>query len=160
MLAPEELDYALIAAIPLHQTLGLRIVHDRQPPAVALPARADLANHLGATAGAAVFAVAEAASTAMVFSAYAPLVERYFAIPAEARLRFRRPAVGALLGRARPGPLAAELERALEENGTTTLPVDVEVQGEDGRITLEFTVSWTFRPARPGSLSTLPRPSG
>jgi acyl-coenzyme A thioesterase PaaI-like protein len=160
MIAPEELDFALIDAIPLHRALGMRVVHDRQPPAVTLPERADLANHLGATAGAAVFAVAEAASAAMVFSSYAALVERYFAIPAEARLRFRRPAVGVLLARARPGPPAAELARALENGGNPTLPVDVEVQGADGRITLELTVLWAFRPARAGSLSTLPRPSG
>ena len=158
MLAPEELDYALIAAIPLHRTLGLRIVHDGQPPAVTLPERGDLANHLGATAGAAVFAVAEAASAAMVFSAYAPLVERYFAIPQEARLRFRRPAVGDLLGRARPGPLPSELAVALVKSGTATLPVFVDVRGQDGRIALEFTVVWAFRQPRRGGLSTLPRP--
>jgi acyl-coenzyme A thioesterase PaaI-like protein len=159
LLSAEELDYALIEAIPLHRTLGMRVVHDQHPPAVMLPESGELANHVGANAGAAVFAVAEAASAAMVWSYYAPLAERHFALPAEAHLRFRRPAVGTLLGRAVPGPPLTELQRLLAESEEITLPVEVAVHGEDGRVVLELTVLWTFRPARHGSLSTLPRRS-
>ena len=67
--------------------------------------------------------------------------------------------VGDLAGRARPGPPARELERAIAYTGTITLPVDVEVRDEEGRITLEFSVSWTFRRRAPGHVVTLPRPS-
>jgi acyl-coenzyme A thioesterase PaaI-like protein len=158
MLTADEIDYAVVEAIPLHRLLGMRVRHDgSHPPAVSLPHRPEQANHLGATAGAVLFAVAEAASAAMVFTTYPSLVDCAFAIPSEATIRFRRPAHGELVARASPGPGQEELASTLEANGSATLPVDVGVLDAERRVVAELRVLWQLRPARAGYAAALPR---
>ena len=157
MLSDEDLEYALIDAIPLHRFLGMRVrSDDGSPPSVSVAEREEHGNHLGGTSGAVIFAVAEAASAAMVFSSYTALVERVFAIPAVATIRFLRPAVGEIVARARPGVPQALLARSIDEEGAASLRVTVDVLAGDGTAVAELTVEWQFRPARTGNAAALP----
>jgi acyl-coenzyme A thioesterase PaaI-like protein len=161
MLTPDEIDYAVLDAIPLHRTLGMRVHHDDgHPPAVSVPHRPEYANHLGATAGAVLFAVAEAASAAMMFTTYPSLMDRLFAIPSEATIGFRRPAHGDLVARATLGPSEEEIASTVDADGSATLPVDVEVRDDARLVVAELRVLWQFRPARAGHAAALPRRSG
>jgi acyl-coenzyme A thioesterase PaaI-like protein len=159
MLNDAELEYALIEAIPLHRFLGLRTRADGAggPPRVSVAGREEHGNHLGATSGAVIFAVAEAASAAMVFSAYTALIDRAFAVPSDATIRFLRPAVGEIIGRARPGPPEDAVALDLEERGAAVLQVAVDVSDESHHPVAELTVHWQFRPLREGAARALPR---
>jgi len=161
MLSEEDLEYAVIDAIPLHRFLGMRVRHDGgPPPGVSVAERGEHGNHLGGASGAVIFAVAEAASATLVFSAYTSLLKRAFAVPAVATIRFLRPAVGEILARARSDVPAAALAQALGDKGAASLPVSVDVVDGAGTVVAALTVEWHFRPARPGAAPALPRRPG
>jgi acyl-coenzyme A thioesterase PaaI-like protein len=136
---------ATLAQIPYTRELGFAIeraedgeVHMRLPDH---PLTRNMAGtvHAGAlyTFGETVAGVAAGMET----------LDKAFPFARRAEIRYRRPARGAVLGKARVA--AADMERVLRElarDGRSELTVSVELEGADGRIVAEMDVDYAFRP--------------
>jgi acyl-coenzyme A thioesterase PaaI-like protein len=161
LLDEDELDYAVVDAIPLHGHLGIHRAQGGDPSAVELPDLPETRNHLGGQGGATLFAVAEAASAAAVFATFGGALDSVFAVPAEATIRFRRPAVGGVTARARLVSDPESVLAAVAVGRSQLVELTIEVVDDQQRLVADAQVRWHFGPARPGAPQALPkRPSG
>jgi acyl-coenzyme A thioesterase PaaI-like protein len=160
LLDDDELDYAVVEAIPLHQHLGIRRAPGTDPSAVELPDLPQARNHLGGQGGAALFAAAEAASLAALFATFGGALDSVFAVPAEATIRFRRPAVGGATARARLVSDRATVLAAMAAGRKQVVELTMEVVDDQQRLVADARVRWHIGPRRPGSPRALPRRPG
>jgi acyl-coenzyme A thioesterase PaaI-like protein len=156
VLTADRLRAALIDGIPLHRLLGMDTVEGPDRTAVRLPDLPQTRNHLGGQAGAALFAVAEAASAAAVFNAFGEDLVSLFAVPSGASIRFLRPARGGVTAHAALSADPAGIVARVSAGDALMLPVEVTIADDTGGVVAEAETTWHFAPVRPGAPSALP----
>lgn len=157
MISDDDLEYAVIGGIPLHRHLGISWSGRSKRHEVDLEDLPETRNHLGGQGGAALFGAAEAAGAAAVFELLAPVSDRLFAVPAEAAIRFRRPARGGVLARAwLTGDSEAAVAAVLTGN-RAALTVAAEIVDDRGTVVADLDARWHLAPVRPDSPPTVPR---
>jgi acyl-coenzyme A thioesterase PaaI-like protein len=133
-----------VTALPFNRLLGLEPADPGSDFLVCLPAGPQYTNHLGTVHAAALLAVAEAGSGALLIrtfgdrAGYLPVVRRLEA-------KFRAPARGRVSARAAVEPGTAEQALAdLAARGRSRVTVAVEVVDEAGAVVLAAAVEWFF----------------
>lgn len=153
-LGREELQAAVIDAIPLHGLLGLSLADTGF--AVELPDLAQTRNHLGGQGGAALFGAAEAAGAALVFDLLAPVRTRVFAVPAEATIRFLKPARGGVVATAVLTNDAGQAVDAALDGRVSELSLAVSISDASGVAVGALEARWHLALRRAGGRSGVP----
>ncbi|UJR83502.1 DUF4442 domain-containing protein [Sandaracinus amylolyticus] len=136
-----------IAGVPFNAFLGLEVI-EAEPgrAAVKLPDVPSLKNHVGGPHAAAMYAAAEAASGAVVFSVFADRLGEVLPLLAGASVDYRKLAMGAAVARAE---LATTREAVLDALATSPkgaeVPVRVVIEDGAGRAVAEMSARWFLR---------------
>lgn len=155
--ALERVSQMLTQAVPFNRVLGVRVaVVEPERVEVVLPEAAERLNHVGTVHAAAQFGLGEATSGAMVLAAFGDLqAQGVVPLAAEATIRYRKPARGALRG---VSTLAREgqerIREEVRETGRARFTLPVQLLDADGVVTTELEVSWVLvgeRPTQRGS---------
>ncbi|MEU5088621.1 DUF4442 domain-containing protein [Streptomyces sp. NPDC021356] len=137
----------LAATVPMVRTLNLEYLETTPERAVlALPDQEEYRNHVGGPHAGAMFTLGESASGAIVLAAFGDQLARAVPLPVDARIAFRKIALGPVKATATLGRPVAEVVAELDAGKRPEFPVTVEIQREDGAVTTEMTVVWTLRP--------------
>ncbi|MET9148231.1 DUF4442 domain-containing protein [Streptomyces sp. NPDC004042] len=137
----------LAATVPMVRTLNLEYLETTPERAVlALPDQEEYRNHVGGPHAGAMFTLGESASGAIVLAAFGDQLSRAVPLPVDARIAFKKIALGPVRATATLGRPIAEVVAELDEGERPEFPVAVEIQREDGAVTTEMTVVWTLRP--------------
>ncbi|ANH90476.1 MULTISPECIES: DUF4442 domain-containing protein [Streptomyces] len=137
----------LAATVPMVRTLNLEYLETTPERAVlALPDQEEYRNHVGGPHAGAMFTLGESASGAIVLAAFGDQLSRAVPLPVDARIAFKKIALGPVKATATLGRPIAEVVAELDEGKRPEFPVAVEIQREDGAVTTEMTVVWTLRP--------------
>lgn len=143
----ESVDTLMTQAVPFNRVLGVRVtVVEPERVEVVLPAAPERLNHVGTVHAAAQFGLGEAASGAMVVSAFGDVqADGYVPLAAEARITYRRGAKGDLRAVA---TLAREeqerIRRDVREAGKARFTVPVQLLDSTGTVTTEMNVEWAL----------------
>ncbi|WP_027346044.1 DUF4442 domain-containing protein [Hamadaea tsunoensis] len=138
-------------SVPLVGTLGITFVSaapDGTEVVAELPDRADLHNHVGGPHAGVMFSLAETASGAVVLAAFGDQLDRALPLAVDARIAYRKLAMGTVRATARLGRPAADVLAELDAGVRPEFGVAVEIATVDGTVTAEMTVVWTLRPHR------------
>ena len=110
-----------------------------------LPEQRTTQNLVGTVHAGALFAFGE---TVAGVAAGLETLERAFPFARNARIRFARPATGAVRGRARvPSAEAARVLEEVDSEGRSELTVSVVLEDEGQKTVAELDVEYAFRPA-------------
>jgi acyl-coenzyme A thioesterase PaaI-like protein len=143
----ETLNQVMTQGVPFNRVLGVRVVALGPARAeVAIPEAPERLNHVGTTHAAVEFALGEAASGAMVVSAFVDAqAQGYVPLAAGARIAYLKPARGDLRGIAVLAEDAQRQVRAdLESNGKARFSVPVEIRDAVGTLVAEMVVEWAL----------------
>jgi acyl-coenzyme A thioesterase PaaI-like protein len=132
-----------ITDIAFNRLIGLQ----REPAggkfSVSLPASSLYHNHLGIVHAAALFAVAEAASGDWMLTRFGGRAAEFVAVVRRAEMKYRKPARGKILGRARADDAAArELEAGFATKRMMLFTLVAEVFDESGAHNLTASIEW------------------
>jgi acyl-coenzyme A thioesterase PaaI-like protein len=137
----------LTEGVPFNRVLGIRVASIAPDQAeVTLPAAPERENHVGTVHAAAQFGLGEAASGAMVVSAFGDLqAQGYVPLAAGAQIVYRHPARGNLLGVA---TLAADEQRRIraevDERGKARFTVAVQLFDAQDAVVSEVSIQWVL----------------
>ncbi|MBF9130197.1 DUF4442 domain-containing protein [Plantactinospora sp. S1510] len=141
----------LLGSVPFARTLGFELVEVTPDETggvravVRLPDSPPTYNHVGGPHAGALFTLGETASGAVVLGTFGQLFDRAVPLAAQAEIRYRRLAMGAVRATARLGRPAGEVLAEFEAGSRPEFPVSVEIGTEDGEVTTEMTVRWTLK---------------
>ncbi|MFC6018505.1 DUF4442 domain-containing protein [Plantactinospora solaniradicis] len=141
----------LLGSVPFARTLGFELVEVTPDETggvravVRLPDSPPAHNHVGGPHAGALFTLGETASGAVVLGTFGQLFDRAVPLAAQAEIRYRRLAMGAVRATARLGRPAGEVVAEFEAGSRPEFPVSVEIGTEDGEVTTEMTVCWTLK---------------
>ncbi|WP_459754353.1 DUF4442 domain-containing protein [Streptomyces sennicomposti] len=137
----------LAATVPMVRTLKLEYLETTPERAVlSLPDQEEYRNHVGGPHAGAMFTLGESASGAVVLAAFGDQLSRAVPLPVDARIAFKKVALGPVRATATLGRPIAEVVAELDEGRRPEFPVTVSIQRGDGAVTSEMTVVWTLRP--------------
>ncbi|MFI2642538.1 DUF4442 domain-containing protein [Streptomyces sp. NPDC018610] len=137
----------LAATVPMVRTLKLEYLETTPERAVlALPDEEDYRNHVGGPHAGAMFTLGESASGAVVLAAFGDQLSRAVPLPVDARIAFKKLALGPVKATATLGRPIADVVAELDEGRRPEFPVSVLIERQDGAVTSEMTVVWTLRP--------------
>ncbi|GAA5065332.1 DUF4442 domain-containing protein [Streptomyces sp. SID10815] len=137
----------LAATVPMVRTLKLEYLETTPERAVlSLPDQEEYRNHVGGPHAGAMFTLGESASGAVVLAAFGDQLSRAVPLPVDARIAFKKVALGPVKATATLDRPIAEVVAELDEGRRPEFPVTVRIQREDGAVTSEMTVVWTLRP--------------
>jgi len=138
---------ALAATVPMVRTLNLEFLETTPEKAVLrLPDQPAYHNHLGGPHAGAMFTLAESASGAVVIGSFGDLLDRAVPLAVDAKIAYRKLALGAVTATALLGRPRAEVVAELDAGKRPEFPVTITLTREDGATTGEMTVNWTLRP--------------
>ncbi|GGO31489.1 DUF4442 domain-containing protein [Microbispora bryophytorum] len=141
----------MLDSVPFARLLGITFDAIGGGAAVArLADRGDLHNHVGGPHAGALFTLAETASGAAMLSAFGDQLSRAVPLATEARIAYRKLAMGEVTAAA---TLRAEREAVvarLDAGERPEFDVAVEIRDAGDVVVSEMTVSWTLRPNRTG----------
>lgn len=143
----EQVRRLLHDGVPFNRVLGVEVaVVEAERAEVVLPEAPERLNHVGSVHAAAQFGLGEAASGAMVVSAFGELQARGIVpLAADATIRYRRPAYGMLRGVATlPIDGQERIRQEVRETGRARFTVPVQLFDTSGTITTELEVSWAL----------------
>ncbi|MEU6431505.1 DUF4442 domain-containing protein [Microbispora sp. NPDC046973] len=139
----------MLDSVPFARLLGITFDSIGSGQAVArLADRGDLHNHVGGPHAGALFTLAETASGAAMLSAFGDQLSRAVPLATEARIGYRKLAMGEVTAAA---TLRAEREAVvarLDAGERPEFEVAVEIRNAEDVVVSEMTVSWTLRPNR------------
>jgi uncharacterized protein (TIGR00369 family) len=137
----------MAAIVPMVRTLNLEFTEAGAERAVAvLPDQSDFHNHVGGPHAGAMFTLAEAASGAVVLSAFSDQLSRAVPLAVRAEIGYRKLAMGPVTATAELGRPVAEVLAELDAGKRPEFPVRVTITREDGAVTGEMSIVWTLRP--------------
>lgn len=135
------------ASVPMVRTLNLEFLESTAERAVVrMPDQADFHNHVGGPHAGAMFTLAESASGAVVMAAFGDQLTRAVPLAVDARIAYRKLAMGEVTATAALGRPVADVVAELDAGERPEFPVDIEIRRADGAVTGEMTVLWTLRP--------------
>lgn len=132
-----------ITDIAFNRLIGLQREPAGSAYAVSLPAGSQYHNHLGIVHAAALFAVAEAASGDFMLTHFGDRAGEFIAVVRRVEMKYRKPAHGKVLGRARADETALrDLEAGLTTKRMMAFTVHAEVVDESGAPNLAAEIEW------------------
>ena len=143
----ESVNALMTQAVPFNRVLGVRVTTvEPERVAVELPAAPERLNHVGTVHAAAQFGLGEAASGAMVTSAFYDLqADGFIPLAAEGTIIYRRAASGDLRAEATLSREEQErVRREVREAGKARFVVPVQLFDSAGTLTTEMRVEWAL----------------
>lgn len=136
-----------VSVVPFNAHVGLELVEAGEGRAVVrLPDSPATKNHVGGPHAAAMYAAAEAASGAAVFSAFGDQLADVIPLLAGASVDYRKLAMGVALARAELGATReAVLEALASSPKGAEVPVRVTIEDASGRAVAEMSARWFLR---------------
>ena len=136
-----------IEGIPGNAVLGLQVTEMVDGHGtVVLPFRPDLTNHVGTVHAMALFGIADACSGAALFAGLGDLVAAVAPIARGGEITYRKPATGAITGRATvDAEQQAAIRTELDADGVTRPDVVVTMTNEDDVVVAEATFHWHIK---------------
>lgn len=132
-----------ITDIAFNRLIGLQSEPAGSGFAVSLPAGSQYHNHLGIVHAAALFAVAEAASGDFMLTHFGARATEFIGVVRRVEMKYRKPAHGKVLGRARADEAALqELVAGLATKRMMAFTVHAEVMDEHGSPNLAADIEW------------------
>lgn len=129
-----------VTEIPFNRHIGIA---DRGDGSLELGESGDLLNHLGTVHGSAQFALAEAASGALLLSRFPGLEGKVVPVVRTSEIKFKKPANGAIKALASVSDEAADkLMAQLHKKGRGLIAVSVEIQDAEGAVTATAKYDW------------------
>jgi acyl-coenzyme A thioesterase PaaI-like protein len=136
----------LRAAVPYNRHLGLEYVSVEPGRCVVrLPDDERLRNHVGTQHASGLFSAAEAASGGAFTATFAERLGELRPLVTHAEVDFVKLARGPIDAEATLGAEAAEIERALADDGRAEFPVAVTLRDAEGVEVARMTVRWHLR---------------
>jgi acyl-coenzyme A thioesterase PaaI-like protein len=133
-------------AVPFNTHVGLEIAEVGPGVGVVrLPDRGELRNHAGTQHAGALFAAGEAASGAAFVGAFADRLGAIEPLVQDAGITYRRRAQGTVTATGRLNDDSDRLSAALDDDGSVTFSVDVELTNAHGDTVAEMTVNWSVK---------------
>jgi acyl-coenzyme A thioesterase PaaI-like protein len=133
-------------AVPFNAHVGLVIAEVGDGVGVVrLPDRSELRNHVGSQHAGALFAAGEAASGAAFVGAFAERLSEITPLVQDAHIRYERRAQGTITATGRVSDDGEELLAALDEDGTVSFCVEVDLTNAHGETVATMTVNWHVR---------------
>jgi uncharacterized protein (TIGR00369 family) len=143
----EAVNAMLTQGVPFNKVLGVRVVAvEPERAEVAIPEAPQLLNHVGTAHAAVEFALGDAASGAMVVSAFRDVqAQGYIPLVASARIAYLKPARGELRGVATLPEETQRLARAeVESSGKARFSVPIEIRDAGGTLVAEVVFEWAL----------------
>lgn len=143
----EGVNAIMTQGVPFNRVLGLRVVGvEPERAEVTIEDAPERQNHVGTVHAAVEFALGEAASGAMVVSAFHDLQgEGYVPLAASARISYLKPAKGQLTGVATLRQDTQQLVHSeVQANGKARFSVPVEIRNGDGTVVADMAVEWAL----------------
>lgn len=132
-----------ITDIAFNRLIGLQREPAGSAYAVSLPAGSQYHNHLGIVHAAALFAVAEAASGDYMLTHFGDRAGEFIAVVRRVEMKYRKPAHGKVLGRARADDAALrDLKAGLPTKRMMAFSLHVDVVDESGAPNLAAEIEW------------------
>lgn len=147
----ESVNAMMTQAVPFNRVLGIRVTAiEPERAEVTLLAAPERLNHVGTIHAAAQFGLGEAASGAMVVSAFDDVqAEGFVPLAAEATITYRRAASGDLRAVATLTREEQErIRRDVHESGRARFTIPVRLLDSAGTVTTEMDVGWALVPKR------------
>jgi acyl-coenzyme A thioesterase PaaI-like protein len=130
-------------AVPFNSHLGLEITEVGDGVGVVkLPDRSELRNHVGSQHAGALFAAGEAASGAAFVGAFATVLGDITPLVKDANISYQQRAQGTITATGRLSSDGDELLAALDEDGSVTFCVDVDLTNAHGDSVAAMVVNW------------------
>jgi acyl-coenzyme A thioesterase PaaI-like protein len=143
----ESVNALMTQTVPFNRVLDVRVTAvEPERAEVALPASPERLNHVGTVHAAAQFGLGEAASGAMVVSAFGDLqAEGYVPLAAKAAITYRHAAMGDLRGVATLAHAEQErIRQDVRETERARFVVPVQLLDGAGAVTTEMEVEWAL----------------
>ncbi|WP_042415143.1 DUF4442 domain-containing protein [Streptacidiphilus anmyonensis] len=139
----------LPATVPMVRTLNLAFDECTADRAVLrMPDQPAFHNHVGGPHAGAMFTLAESASGAVVLAAFGDQLSRAVPLAVDARIAYKKLAMGEVTATAELGRPAADVVAELDAGQRPEFPVEVTIRRPDGEVTGEMTITWTLKPNR------------
>jgi len=136
-----------IEQIPGNRLLGLQVTEMADGRGtVVLPFRDDLVNHVGTVHAVALFGIADACSGAALFAGFDALDGSVSPIARGGEISYRRPATGAITGRAEVTPeQLATIQAELAADGVSRPDVEVTMTNAADQVVARATFHWHIK---------------
>jgi acyl-coenzyme A thioesterase PaaI-like protein len=139
------LDQMVAQGVPFNRLLGIQAV-SAEPERVELqlPAKPEHQNHVGTVHAAAQYALGEAASGAMMLTAFGNLLaEGIIPLATQASIKYRAPGEGDLKGVATLAEaVQTETKEKLAQSGKVRFSVEVQMLNHADKVVSEMTIEW------------------